>query len=219
MRKLMIVLFVIFFPLYTLLKLTEINAFNKNFYMKSYEENKVEYVSNRNLEELNIITEDLFIYLNHKEDERILKPYFNGMEIEHMKDVKELFRKGHILKDLSLVISIIAISLSIGNKKMKMENGIFKGLFIWWILMIILFLFTLLDFNRCFTYFHLIFFDNDLWLLNPETDLLIQMLPESFFISIFKRILLSFSLFLAIIQIAIYIIIKRKEDSNGDLVL
>jgi integral membrane protein (TIGR01906 family) len=135
-----------------------------------------------------------------------------------MKDVKELFKKGYIIKYLSLIIFIVALFISIKNKRWQIEKGLFKGMFIWWGLMISLFLFTLLDFNKYFTYFHLIFFDNDLWLLDPETDLLIQMLPEEFFISIFKRIVLLFSLSLAIIQIAIYIIMKRKEENGGNLI-
>jgi len=32
------------------------------------------------------------------------------------------------------------------------------------------------------------FFDNDLWMLNPETDILIQMFPESFFIAMSAKI-------------------------------
>ncbi len=71
--------------------------------------NGVVDISNRTLEELDTITEDLFIYIKDKGDEKVLKPYFNDMEIEHMKDVKELFRKGYILKYLSLIISIIAL--------------------------------------------------------------------------------------------------------------
>lgn len=37
------------------------------------------------------------------------------------------------------------------------------------------------DFTKYFTYFHLLFFDNDLWILNPKTDLLINIVPEGFF--------------------------------------
>lgn len=37
------------------------------------------------------------------------------------------------------------------------------------------------DFNKYFTQFHLIFFDNDDWILNPQTDLLINIVPEGFF--------------------------------------
>ncbi len=218
MRKTVLTLILIFMPLYLFLKITEINTFNKNFYMKSYEENQVDSISNRSLEELDTITEDLFVYLKDKGDEEVLSPYFNPLEIEHMKDVKELFKKGYIIKYLSLIIFIVALFISIKNKRWQIEKGLFKGMFIWWGLMISLFLFTLLDFNKYFTYFHLIFFDNDLWLLDPETDLLIQMLPEEFFISIFKRIVLLFSLSLAIIQIAIYIIMKRKEENGGNLI-
>lgn len=37
------------------------------------------------------------------------------------------------------------------------------------------------DFTKYFTYFHLLFFDNDDWILNPKTDLLINIVPEGFF--------------------------------------
>ena len=37
------------------------------------------------------------------------------------------------------------------------------------------------DFTKYFTTFHHIFFDNDDWLLDPKTDLLINIVPEGFF--------------------------------------
>lgn len=201
-----------------LLQITEINTFNKKIYLESYEKNRIEYISDKSLEELDTATESLFIYLKDKGDEKALEPYFNTKEIEHMKDVKGLFNGGYTIKFLSLLISTIILIYSIVNRKVEIGKGFFKGIFIWWAMIFLLLLSTLLDFNKYFTYFHLIFFDNDLWLLDPETDLLIQMLPEEFFISIFKRIMLSFSLFLAIIQIAIYAIIKKEEDNSGDII-
>ena len=60
-RRFILILILIFLPLYLLLKITEQNAFNKNFYVKSYEKNGVVDISNRTLEELDTITEDLFI--------------------------------------------------------------------------------------------------------------------------------------------------------------
>ena len=38
-----------------------------------------------------------------------------------------------------------------------------------------------IDFNRCFVIFHKLFFDNDLWLLDPEKDMIINILVEPFF--------------------------------------
>ena len=45
-----------------------------------------------------------------------------------------------------------------------------------------------IDFNKYFVLFHEIFFNNDLWLLDPATDLLIRMLPEGFFFDMVIRI-------------------------------
>ena len=41
---------------------------------------------------------------------------------------------------------------------------------------------ALIDFDGLFVTFHRIAFTNDGWLLNPRTDLLIRLMPESFFI-------------------------------------
>lgn len=39
-----------------------------------------------------------------------------------------------------------------------------------------------IDFDGAFTLFHRIAFTNDLWLLDPRTDLLIRLMPTGFFI-------------------------------------
>lgn len=44
-----------------------------------------------------------------------------------------------------------------------------------------------LDFNRAFIAFHHLFFTNDLWLLDPATDLMIRLLPETFFAQVAGR--------------------------------
>ena len=40
------------------------------------------------------------------------------------------------------------------------------------------------DFSSAFTFFHEVLFTNDLWLLDAQTDLLVRLLPEQFFIDI-----------------------------------
>lgn len=81
-------------------------------------------------------------------------------------------------------------------------------------LIALLLVISLIDFNKCFTYFHLIFFNNDLWILD-ENDILIQMFPEKFFMSIFIRILLLFVSIMSIIlitTIGIYRYSKNIEE-------
>ena len=43
-----------------------------------------------------------------------------------------------------------------------------------------------IDFVSLFTLFHQLLFTNDLWLLNPQTDLLLMLMPEPFFIAYAK---------------------------------
>jgi integral membrane protein (TIGR01906 family) len=216
MRKALIIILIIFLPLYSLLKSIEINVFNKNFYLKSYEEYNVPEITGKSLVELDNITHELLKYIKGQSDERILKPFFNEREIKHMEDVNVLFKYGFFLKNISLILSLlVVITFLYQNEVQKAFKGVFYGNFIWWGLVLLLFFASTIDFNKYFTYFHLIFFDNDLWLLDPETDLLIQMLPEEFFIDIFKRIVLFFISMLAIIQMTGYILMKKGKDGGG----
>ena len=49
------------------------------------------------------------------------------------------------------------------------------------------------DFEKYFILFHRIFFTNDLWMLDPTTDNLINIVPEGFFVDMTERILIIFS--------------------------
>lgn len=219
MKKILAIILIVFLPLYLLLFSVEINTFNTSFYLKSYEKYKISYITGKSLDELDIITGDLLNYLKDKSDEKALQPNFNEREIKHMEDVKILFKYGFIFKDVFLILSILAILILFIYKEIKIGiKGVFYGFFIWWGLILLLALLSMVDFTKYFTYFHLIFFDNDLWLLDPNTDLLIQMLPEEFFISIFKRIVLFFVSFLSIIQIISFVLLRKGNDDSGKII-
>ena len=49
------------------------------------------------------------------------------------------------------------------------------------------------DFSRYFVVFHHIFFNNDLWLLDPRTDMLINIVPEPFFMDTARQIGIVFA--------------------------
>ena len=52
---------------------------------------------------------------------------------------------------------------------------------------------ALLDFDQFWLNFHYLFFDNDLFLLDPNTEILINMVPSTFFQDLVIRIILLFS--------------------------
>ena len=53
--------------------------------------------------------------------------------------------------------------------------------------------------TKYFVIFHHIFFNNDLWLLDPATDLLINIVPEPFFVDTASYIALVFGISVAVI--------------------
>ncbi|NLY78122.1 MAG: TIGR01906 family membrane protein [Tissierellia bacterium] len=215
MKKAFIILLIIFLPLYLFLQSIEINAFDKDFYLDSYKKYGVLEVSKKTLEELDGITEDLLSYLRDKSDDSVLERHFNEKEVLHMRDVKILFKYGFVLKNISFVLSLISLGVLCYKGYFKsLGISLFYGPFIWWGGILTIFLLSLSDFNKYFTYFHLVFFDNDLWLLNPKTDLLIQMLPQEFFSSIFKKMILLFLLMLVIIQIIGYVVMRKGKNGS-----
>lgn len=129
-------------------------------------------------------------------DTQYLKPYFNEREISHMEDVHNLFNLANIIKYISLFIILMFLLYFIfsSNNINKVNNIkiVRKSIFIIMILLVILTIIISIDFSSAFIKFHKIFFNNDLWILDPKTDLMIRMLPENYFLSISLRIFLTF---------------------------
>lgn len=219
MRRILIVILSFSIPLFLLLKSVEYNAFNKELYLKSYKQYGVLEVTGRSLEQLDSITEDIFGYLKDEKDETVMKPYFNEREILHMIDVKNLFQYGFMLKNIFILISVLALGmLLLGKKYRSLGKALFFGPLLWVGSMFIFLLLAMSNFNKYFTYFHEIFFDNDLWILNPETDLLIQMLPQDFFSSIFTNIILLFLTLLAILLTIGILLMRKGKDYDGGFI-
>ncbi len=107
---------------------------------------------------------------------------YNQREIAHMKDVRKLY---DYFKYFALVVLLLIIVNTYKSKGAERWNYLLKlaKSAVWGMNILIIFLVALafFDFSAAFVKFHEIFFDNDLWLLNPATDRLIQMLPEIFF--------------------------------------
>ncbi|MGN0754958.1 MAG: TIGR01906 family membrane protein [Aristaeellaceae bacterium] len=107
---------------------------------------------------------------------------FNTREQAHMADVQGLFR----LAKWVLVLGGMALpllGLSLRRMGRGLLRGIRKGLIVILALVGIVAIWAAVDFNRLFILFHRIAFTNDLWLLDPRTDLLIRLMPIEFFIS------------------------------------
>lgn len=218
MKKVGLILLVIFISLSCLLISLEQHSMEIGNYLDNYKEHNIEEVTGRSWEDLVRITEGLIQYVKGDAGNEVLRPHYNEKEILHMEDVQVLFKYGYILKYIALAISIALITLFVAEKEIDLVGRyLYKGLFVNWGIIGILFIMILFNFNKYFTYFHLIFFSNDLWLLDPKTDLLIQMLPEAFFIDMAIKIVLSFLAYVATIQLVGYVTARKGRKNNEEI--
>jgi integral membrane protein (TIGR01906 family) len=107
---------------------------------------------------------------------------FNEREVGHMVDVKALFRLAYkfLLGTFIYALVFIALALWVWKDKKLLGVGFMWGAGFSIMLIIMLGVAALIDFNWLFTQFHLLSFTNDLWLLDPATDYLIMLFPEGF---------------------------------------
>jgi len=155
-------------------------VFNEKFYAKEAEKLDNE----QHMEKyLNIIN-----YLKNNEP---LK-YFNEKEILHMKDVKNIIQKIIYLFYLSTITTLL-ISFYFFYKKQyqKIIFSLKNSSIITIVSLSILTAILLISFNNTFIYFHKLLFTNNLWLLDPKKDLLINLFPKQFFIDFMKRLIMN----------------------------
>lgn len=180
-----------------------------NYYEKEYAKYHVLDDLHMEMKDARYVTEEMMAYLRGRRDDLVVKTtvdgqqreFFNDREKAHMADVRNLFLWGIALRRIALiallVILVTMIGLKMSMKKVlpkayKISTGIFLGVTA---LLTVIFA---SDFTKYFTIFHEIFFSNDLWLLDPDTDLLINMLPEGFFMDMAARIGIIFAVFLGV---------------------
>ena len=211
-QSILLILLVVSISLIALVLAIEENAYDLDYYMNSFEENGVYVTTGKSQGELEVVSKDIISYLKGREDDNFLYKHFNEKEVLHMIDVLDLFDIARVIKLISAIISLVIVFYFLSKSLASLVGKwIGIGLFANHLLIIILGVLILIDFTRYFTIFHEIFFSNDLWLLDPRTDLLIQMLPEPFFVNMAKNIGISFIKYLSIAQIIGYVFYKKGK--------
>ena len=192
------------------------------FYEFEFNKNNTALKTGINEDDLSRIVDNIQDFFNEKSNEKInmlihingvKKELFNSKEIKHMIDVKNLILNiklfNYIMWAATLIILLFRISLS-KEKKSNSIHIIAKSYFIYSVSILIATIILLaLSFRWIFYFFHIISFDNNLWILDPRTDYLIKIFEEVFFMdaAIFIGILTLFSsiiIFLSVKTISKY---------------
>ena len=109
-------------------------------------------------------------------------PLYNSKELTHLADVRGITDVFRIVLIASIILLlavgvVLYITQSAGTLIKSLSYGailtlLFTGIVVIW---------AIIDFDSLFYLFHILSFNNDLWLLDPTRDYLIMMFPQGFF--------------------------------------
>ena len=201
-------------------------CFDRDFYTKEYQKDNVSEATGMGYEDLSRATDGFLEYLEGTRDsintEVTIKgetrPVFNEREESHMVDVRALYWGAKTVSYICAVVGVLlAISQFALNRRYAL-TGILRGYLIgnivFFAILAILAVYAISDFNTFWTSFHQLFFTNDLWLLDPATDLMIVMLGGSFFYDLVIKLIGSFLLD-SIVIAAIFFFVMRSMKKKG----
>jgi integral membrane protein (TIGR01906 family) len=195
-------------------------AFNENRYFDAQQKYGLEAVTGMSAADLHTVTHELLLYCRGDRDNLNMQATINGQvrevfdqrEKDHMVDVQKLFVKGFKIRTFMIIAFLFLLLLLIYAARTKTLRELARG----WVitvsvlgaLLVALGIWFTVDFENAFTQFHLLFFTNDLWLLDPAYEVLIQMLPGPFFDSTVQAIMISSAVALALVT-ALAIVVLR----------
>lgn len=199
---------------------------NLSFYEKEYAKYNVLEAVNMEMKDVLYVTDEMMDYLIDKREDLVVvttvggeeREFFNDREKAHMADVKNLFMGGLMIRRIALALTVISIAIAVISKqnfKLIIPRAFEIGTAIFGVLVLIFGILAYNNFSELFVQFHLLFFDNDLWILNPATDLMINILPEGFFFDTVKAIVLVFiTLLVLMLGISIFADMKFRKNNN-----
>jgi len=137
-------------------------------------------------------TENLYSFL---EGDGELSDFYTEREKAHMTDVRDLVDNTNALKWMFIGFGMLMtffIYFGEPDNAFRQLSKVFIGVGIVAILGFVISLFLSMSFSSTFVSFHEMFFDNDLWMLDPGVDNMLTLFPESFFAAFFSRMMLKF---------------------------
>ena len=190
MRKFVYTFTCVLFLIGIIIGIIEFRAYDRTFYEKEYSKLETYEYIGISEEDLLETTDVLLSYMEGRRDDMVVyatisnkeREVFNEREKAHMIDVVRLIRMFDFIKYVSYGLMAIILCFIYSKKDYKvLGKSILRAVIVLMVLLAAIGIFVAIDFNMFWTYFHLVFFDNDLWLLDPRTDVMIQMFPEQFF--------------------------------------
>lgn len=208
----------------------EINISNNDAFMREYELCGVVDTLGMEMKDIEYVSQEMMKYLFGQKEELVVytkmwgqeRDFFNQRERDHMVDVKNLLDSALTVRTICLVICVVSLAALLLYKKRKSIKILSKG-YMFSVLGVALsfgtvYLFILANgFTEFWNRFHGVFFTNDLWLLDPNTDMMIRLLPEQFFSDLVINCVCSFVIIVGVLLVLAFIIMHSVKYADNRL--
>ena len=211
--------------LFLSLLLTSIDllCFNRSFFRWQYSLNHTAESIGISEDGLMNATNVLLDYMQDKRDDIKVIEVVNGSEREifderetlHMVDVKNLYLNAMKIRTILLVGSIAILTLLVFTHRNQsytiLSNAYRNGLLFLGSIILFIAIYAIVDFNGFWMNFHYVFFDNDLFLLDPNISIMINMFPSNFFFAVVFGIILLFVSIVILLKLLL-VFFKQKIE-------
>ncbi len=217
------------FIIFLLLSTINIVSFNKYFYQNQYEKLEIAQFISISEDDLMQTTSMLLDYIQDKTNDLSLivqidgvdREVYNQKEKDHMVDVKNLYLNAMLVKDICLYTFIVSILMLVYFKRKKALDYFFSSFIqaikIFSILLVVVIFGAIVDFDALWRLMHEIFFTNDLWILDVNTDVMIMMFPLEFFNAIVTKIIIGFLVSIALVLSICHILRHTQFFNKGEI--
>lgn len=196
-----------------------------HYYENEYTRYQVADDVHMEMDDLLYVTDEMMAYLRGSRDDLNIdtvvdgtpREFFNAREKAHMADVRNLFLGGLALRRLCLFLAAASVALLALFKvplKHLLPRMLCAGTVLFLGVTALLAGIISTDFTKYFIIFHKIFFTNDLWILDPSTDLLINIVPEPFFVDTAVRIAVTYGISVIAVFSACVIWLKKQKKQK-----
>lgn len=192
-RLLATIVFAVALPVFLVTSAVHTVTLSDSFYLREFAKYRVGEVTGLSDDELTRVADAFIGYFQARPgrlDPQVQTrqgplPLFNAREVEHMVDVQGLMQRVFqatwwALAALTLS-ALVIVAVDFSSSIRALLRAIAIGGVATAVIVSLFGLGSLLDFSRLFLMFHFMSFSNDLWLLDPRTDRLIQLFPTGFF--------------------------------------
>lgn len=216
------------FALMAVLLITSIEAvtyWTPGYYEKEYTKYQVLEAVDMEMDDLLEVTDEMMAYLRgDRKDLHVPtivagqpREFFNEREIAHMEDVRGLFLAAITIRRICFLVMAACAALLIvlkADTKRILPRMICGGTVLFFTILALLAGIISTDFSKYFIIFHKIFFTNDLWILDPATDLLINIVPEPFFVDTAVRIAVTYGISVIAVFSACVLWLKKLKKQK-----